>query len=33
MTSFEKKLQELVDDANNQIDSKTKEKESDILKV
>ena len=33
MTSFEKKLQELVDDANNKIDSKTKEKESDILKV
>ncbi|MBI96340.1 ribosome recycling factor [bacterium] len=33
MTSFEKKLQELVDNANSSIDTKTKEKESDILKV
>lgn len=33
MTSFEKKLQELVDKANVEIDTKTKEKESDILKV
>ncbi|MBT5347105.1 ribosome recycling factor [bacterium] len=33
MTSFEKKLQEIVDVANTTIDNKTKEKESDILKV
>ena len=33
MTSFEKKLQELVDKANIDIDAKTKDKESDILKV
>lgn len=33
MTSFEKKLQELVDDSNAKIDSRTKEKEADILKV
>jgi len=33
MTGFEKKLQELVDNFNNEVESKFKEKETDILKV
>jgi len=33
MTGFEKKLQELVDNYNNEVEAKFKEKEADILKV